>query len=80
MVGGAVPALHTLCQGSPAVATDPSKFKSQLAGLALLPTASVSLRDGEVVVFRNRHSPIWQCRYKLRDGSWIRAGRDCGAR
>ncbi len=55
------------------MATDPSKFKSQLAGLALLPTASVSLRDGEVVVFRNRHSPIWQCRYKLRDGSWIRA-------
>ena len=31
------------------------------------------LRDGEVVVFRNRHSPIWQCRYKLRDGTWIRA-------
>jgi len=55
------------------VATDPHAAQSRLAGLALLPSTAVPLRDGEVVVFRNRHSPIWQCRYKLRDGTWIRA-------
>ena len=55
------------------MATDPHAAQSRLAGLALLPSTAVPLRDGEVVVFRNRHSPIWQCRYKLRDGTWIRA-------
>jgi integrase len=55
------------------VATDPHAAQSRLAGLALLPSTALHLRDGEVVVFRNRHSPIWQCRYKLRDGTWIRA-------
>jgi integrase len=55
------------------VATDPHAAQTRLEGLALLPSTAVHLRDGEVVVFRNRHSPIWQCRYKLRDGTWIRA-------
>ena len=33
----------------------------------------VHLRDGEVVVYRRPESPLWQCRYKLQDGSWLRA-------
>ena len=32
----------------------------------------VHLRDGEVVVFRRSQSPLWQCRYKLENGSWQR--------
>ena len=30
------------------------------------------LRDGEVVLYRRAASPVWQCRYKLQDGSWHR--------
>ena len=33
----------------------------------------VHLRDGEVVVYRRPESPLWQCRYKRQDGSWLRA-------
>ena len=30
------------------------------------------LRDGEVVLYRRRHSLQYQCRYKLADGKWCR--------
>jgi integrase len=30
------------------------------------------LRDGEVALFKRGDSPLWQCRYKLIDGSWLR--------
>ena len=30
------------------------------------------LRDGEVVLYRRKHSIIFQCRYKLADGTWHR--------
>lgn len=30
------------------------------------------LRDGEVVLYRRGDSPVWQCRFKLQDGSWLR--------
>ena len=33
----------------------------------------VHLRDGEVVVYHRPESPLWQCRYKRQDGSWLRA-------
>ncbi len=32
----------------------------------------IHLRDGEVVLFRRGDSPLWQCRFKLQDGSWHR--------
>jgi integrase len=32
----------------------------------------IYLRDGEVVVYRRTHSLLYQCRYKLTDGSWVR--------
>jgi integrase len=34
---------------------------------------TLHLRDGEVVLFKRSHSVLWQCRYKLADGSWQRA-------
>ena len=32
----------------------------------------IHLRDGEVVLFKRGDSPLWQCRYKLQDGKWLR--------
>ena len=43
--------------------------------LATLPYTEpevIHLRDGEVVLFKRSHSALWQCRYKLADGSWQR--------
>ena len=43
--------------------------------LALLPTANaqvIHLRDGEVVLYRRSRSLLYQCRYKLADGTWYR--------
>ncbi|WP_416548453.1 tyrosine-type recombinase/integrase [Limnohabitans sp. DCL3] len=42
---------------------------------ALLPTAqpqNIHLRDGEVVLYRRSRSLMYQCRYKLADGTWYR--------
>ncbi len=42
---------------------------------ALLPTAqpqNIYLRDGEVVLYRRSRSLLYQCRYKLADGTWYR--------
>jgi hypothetical protein len=35
-------------------------------------TSSVQLRDGDVVVFRRTDSPLWQFRYRIRNGAWHR--------
>ena len=43
--------------------------------LALLPTVNpqhIHLRDGEVVLYRRSRSLLYQCRYKLADGTWYR--------
>jgi integrase len=43
--------------------------------LALLPIANpqhIHLRDGEVVLYRRSRSLLYQCRYKLADGTWYR--------
>ena len=32
----------------------------------------IHLRDGELVLFRRSRSSLYQCRYKLADGSWHR--------
>jgi integrase len=42
---------------------------------ALLPTPqpqNIHLRDGEVVLYRRSRSLLYQCRYKLADGTWYR--------
>ncbi len=33
---------------------------------------SIHLRDGELVVYRRSRSLLYQCRYRLADGSWVR--------
>jgi hypothetical protein len=43
-----------------------------LSGLAYADPQVIHLRDGEVVLFKRGHSPLWQCRFKLQDGTWQR--------
>ena len=33
---------------------------------------TIYCRDGEVVIYRRSRSLLYQCRYKLSDGSWVR--------
>jgi len=46
--------------------------RSSIGGLSPSQTQSIRLRDGEVVVYRRARSLVYQCRYKLADGSWFR--------
>jgi integrase len=53
----------------------PHTTKPSPLSLALLPTANaqqIHLRDGEVVLYRRSRSLLYQCRYKLADGTWYR--------
>lgn len=45
---------------------------SRLTTLAYTEPSLIHLRDGEVVLFKRIGSPLWQCRYKLANGSWQR--------
>ena len=45
---------------------------SRLTTLTYSEPTLIHLRDGEVVLFKRASSPLWQCRYKLADGSWQR--------
>ena len=40
--------------------------------LAAAKPQTIHLRDGEVVVYRRSRSLLYQCRYKLADGTWHR--------
>ena len=44
----------------------------RLAALRSAPPHSLALRDGEVVVYRRSRSLLYQCRFKLADGTWQR--------
>ena len=46
---------------------------SALAKLKAASPTLLHMRDGEVVLYRRTKSPVWQTRYKLKDGSWCRA-------
>lgn len=46
---------------------------SALAKLKAASPTLLHMRDGEVVLYRRAKSPVWQTRYKLKDGSWCRA-------
>ena len=53
----------------------PLTSKQTPHALALLATANaqaIYLRDGEVVLYRRSRSLLYQCRYKLADGTWYR--------
>ena len=35
-------------------------------------SAIVYLRDGEVILYKRKRSKVWQCKYKLFTGTWVR--------
>ena len=43
-----------------------------LASLTAAPPTAICLRDGEVVIYRRTRSLLYQCRYKLANGTWHR--------
>ena len=53
-------------------AVSPTKNAYLLKQLATLQAQSIYLRDGEVVLYRRSRSLLYQCRYKLADGTWYR--------
>jgi integrase len=55
-----------------ALAPSPRYDRSPLTRLQYAQPSSVQLRDGDVVVFRRVDSPLWQFRYRIRNGTWHR--------
>ena len=53
-------------------AVPPTKNTYLLKQLATVQAQSIYLRDGEVVLYRRSRSLLYQCRYKLADGTWYR--------
>jgi len=53
-------------------AVPPVKNTRSLKQLATVQAQSIYLRDGEVVLYRRSRSLLYQCRYKLADGTWYR--------
>jgi len=47
-------------------------FRTSLSALHAAQPKSILLRDGEVVVYRRSRSLLYQCRFKLADGTWLR--------
>lgn len=47
-------------------------FSRFLTSLNPVQPQSIYLRDGELVVYRRSRSLLFQCRYKLADGTWVR--------
>ena len=47
-------------------------LRSSLTALHAAQPQSIHLRDGEVVLYRRSRSLLYQCRYRLADGSWTR--------
>ena len=50
----------------------PTYERPNLRTLQYAQPLSVQLRDGDVVVFRRVDSPLWQFRYRIRNGTWHR--------
>jgi len=46
-----------------------AKSHHSLNTFAYTETHTVHLRDGEVVLLKRQHRVLWQCRYKLADGT-----------
>jgi integrase len=55
-----------------AIALHSTAALCKLTALPPAQPAALLLRDGEVVLYRRKHSVIFQCRYKLADGRWHR--------
>ena len=50
----------------------PTYERPNLRSLQYAQPTSVQLRDGDVVVFRRHDSPLWQFRYRIKNGTWHR--------
>ena len=50
----------------------PTYERPTLRSLQYAQPMSVQLRDGDVVVFRRVDSPLWQFRYRIKNGTWHR--------
>ncbi len=50
----------------------PTQRKQVLSTFSTVNPQVVYLRDGELVVYRRTRSLLYQCRYKLADGTWYR--------
>ena len=50
----------------------PTYDRSSLTSLQYAQPSSIQLRDGDVVVFCRTDSPLWQFRYRIRNGDWHR--------
>lgn len=50
----------------------PTYERPRLHSLQYAQPSSVQLRDGHVVVFRRVDSPLWQFRYRIKNGAWHR--------
>ena len=58
---------------SPALSSlTPTQRLQVLSAYSTVNPQVVYLRDGELVVYRRTRSLLYQCRYKLADGSWVR--------
>lgn len=53
-------------------ASSPTYDRPSLTRLQYAQPSSVQLRDGDVVVFRRPDSPLWQFRYRIKNGRWHR--------
>ncbi len=49
-----------------------SNTQTVISRLPAAEAKNVRLRDGEVILFKRSRSLVYQCRYKLEDGSWYR--------
>ena len=47
-------------------------FRTLVTALHAAQPKSILLRDGELVVYRRSRSLLYQCRYRLADGTWVR--------
>lgn len=54
------------------VVTRDTKLRVSIASLAQAQPSILYLRDGDVVLYRRSRSLLYQCRYRLADGTWHR--------
>jgi integrase len=52
--------------------THNARNRPSLASLTTAPPTAIYLRDSEVVIYRRSRSLLYQCRYKLANGTWHR--------
>ena len=62
----------TLAHAHSSTTQPTASFQTTFNGLATAAARIHTLRDGELVLYKRRHSRVWQCRYKLFANEWHR--------